>query len=208
MAEMKAYGAVVLAAGLSRRLPGEDKLLKTYRGRPLLAHALETVAGLGLGDTVVVTGSAAVRISELARPWRLRCVRNDDAAAGMGGSIAAGVRALHGGLAGIFIVLGDMPEVMPEDYARLATAHKQRPERICVPVWEGRRGHPVLFGADHLSALAALAGDVGARGILREAADVLRVPAASAGVLVDLDTEADFAAPALDGPPEPGRTAD
>ncbi len=205
---MKAYGAVVLAAGFSRRLPGEDKLLKLYRGRPLLAHALATVAGLGLGDTVLVTGGAAARISELARPWRLRCVRNDDAAAGMGGSIAAGVKALREGLAGVFIVLGDMPEVMPEDYARLATAHEQRPERICVPVWEGRRGHPVLFGGDHRGALAALTGDVGARSILREAVDLLGVPAASAGVLVDLDTEEDFAAPAPGGPPEPDRASD
>lgn len=208
MADLGSYGAVVLAAGFSRRLPGEDKLLKLYRGQPLLAHALATVAEVGLGDAVVVTGGAGERIAELAGPWRLRCVRNDDAAAGMGSSIAAGVRAVRDGLAGVFVVLGDMPEVTPEDYRRLAAAHEAQPARICVPVWEGRRGHPVLFGADHRGALAALTGDVGARGILREAADVLGVPAASAGVLVDLDTEEDFAAPAPGGPPEPGRASD
>jgi molybdenum cofactor cytidylyltransferase len=199
---MQAYGAVVLAAGFSRRLSGENKLLKPYNGQPLLAHALTTVAGLGLGDAVVVTGHEADRIADLARGAGLHCIRNDDAAAGMGSSIAAGVRALRDGLAGVFVVLGDMPAVTPEDYRRLAAAHDAQPARICVPVWDGRRGQPVLFGADHRGALAALTGDVGARGILREAADVIRVPAASAGVLVDLDTKADFAAPKADGPPE------
>jgi len=196
---MQAYGAVILAAGFSRRLPGEDKLLKAYRGRPLLAHTLETAAGLGLGDAVVVTGDAGARIGQLARPWRLRCVRNDDAASGMGGSIAAGVTALREGLAGVFVVLGDMPEVTREDYARLAAAHEQRGARICVPVWEGRGGHPVLFGADHRGALAALTGDVGARGVLRQAGDVVSVCVASAGVLMDLDTHADFAHPTAEG---------
>ncbi len=196
---MQSYGAVILAAGFSRRLPGEDKLLKTYRGRALLAHVLETVAGLGLGDAVIVTGDAGERIGQLARPWRLRRVTNDDAAAGMGGSIAAGVCALPEGLAGIFVALGDMPEVAPEDYARLAAAHEQRPERICVPVWEGRRGHPVLFGADHRDALAALSGDAGARSVLQRAGEVVSVRAVSAGVLIDLDTHADFTDPTRDG---------
>ena len=208
MADPSPYGAVVLAAGFSRRLPGANKLLKTYHGRPLLAHTLGTVAGLGLADAVVVGGHDGEQIAGLAEQAGLRCIRNDDAASGMGSSIAAGVRALRQELAGVFIVLGDMPEVTPQDYARLAAAHDAQPTRICVPVWEGRRGHPVLFGADHRAALAALKGDVGARSILREAADVLSVPAASAGVLVDLDTEEDFATPAPDGPPEPGRTSD
>ncbi len=202
MADLTEYGAVVLAAGFSRRLPGENKLLKPYQGQPLVGHALGTVAGLGLGDAVVISGCESERIAGLAGPAGLRCVRNEKAASGMGNSIAAGVGALREGLAGIFIVLGDMPAVSPDDYARLAAAHDAHRARICVPVWKGRRGHPVLFGADHRRALAALTGDVGARGILREAADVITVPAASAGALLDLDTEADFDAPEPDGPPE------
>lgn len=202
---MQTYGAIVLAAGFSRRLPGENKLLKDYRGRPLLAHALDTVAALGLGDAVVVTGDEGHAVADLARRAGLRGVHNDAASGGMGHSIAAGVRALSDGLGGVFVVLGDMPEVTADDYARLAAAHAGRPARVCVPVWDGRRGHPVLFGADHRGALAALTGDRGARRILRAASDLVSVPAASAGVLVDLDTSADFAAPAPDGPPEAPR---
>lgn len=188
------YGAVVLAAGFSRRLPGENKLLKPWRGQPLLMHALGTVATLGLGDAVVVTGPDTAGIGAIAGRAGLRTVHNPDAGEGMGASIAAGVRALLPGSAGIFIVLGDMPAVSVNDYHTLAAAHQALPARICVPAWEGRRGHPVLFGADYRDALAGLSGDTGARNILaHHDAQVLAVPAASPGVLADLDTAEDFA---------------
>ncbi len=124
---MEAHGALILAAGLSRRLPGENKLLKPYRGQPLLAYALASTAALGLADAVVVTGCDAPRVAALAERTGLRAVHNPDAAAGMGASIAAGVRALRPGLAGIFIALGDMPHVTAADYRALATAHEQHP---------------------------------------------------------------------------------
>ncbi|MFP4538043.1 MAG: NTP transferase domain-containing protein, partial [Dichotomicrobium sp.] len=192
--DLKRYGAIVLAAGLSRRLPGENKLLKTYRGAPLVAHALTTVASLGLGNTVVVTGQDAQDVAALASAAGLRCIHNPAASEGMGASLSAGAHAMSEAVAGVFIVLGDMPHITAEDYARLAAAHEAQPARICVPVRDGRRGHPVLFGRDYLAELAALAGDVGARGILRgHAARVVSVPAPSPGVLSDIDTAADFA---------------
>ena len=191
---MERYGAVILAAGFSRRLPGENKLLKNYGSRPLLAHALAAAQALGLADAVVVTRPDMPAVEEIAMNAGLRCVENPDAAEGMGASIAAGVRVVRPGLAGIFVALGDMPHVTAEDYRALATAHEQQSARICVPVWDGRRGHPVLFGADYRGALAGLSGDTGARAVLADhAARVVAVPAASPGVLADLDTAEDFA---------------
>lgn len=202
MAELKRYGAVLLAAGFSRRLPGENKLLRAYRGEPLLGHALRGLASLGLGDIAVVTGDDE-RLVALAGQAGLRSYRNPRAAEGMGASISAGIAALRPELAGVFIVLGDMPKVTAEDFACLALAHGSLPERICVPVWQGRRGHPVLFGGDYRSELAALTGDTGAREILeRHTKDVVEVPAVSQGVLLDLDTAADFAAPWTETPPQ------
>jgi len=191
---MSRYGAIILAAGFSRRLPGENKLLKAYKGKPLLWHALETVASLRLRDAVVVAGENAGAIAAQAERAGLRHVRNDDAAAGMGASISVGASAIADGLAGIFVVLGDMPAITAEDFRRLCDAHQGRTARICVPVWDGQRGHPVLFGVDYRGELAALTGDTGARDLLkRHAHEMVAVPAASARVLLDIDTAADFA---------------
>jgi len=187
------YAAVVLAAGRSRRMRGENKLLKDYRGRPLLAHALATVQQLGLGDVVLVVGHDAGRVIALGCGMGVRFVETEDAVAGMGHSIASGVMTLPEGLAGIFIVLGDMPDIAVTDYQRLAEAHAAKPDRICVPVWAERRGHPVLFGADYSEALTRLSGDTGARALLRSHSDeVVSVAASSRGVVLDFDTPADF----------------
>ncbi len=60
------FGAIILAAGLSTRMGGPNKLLQPYRGKPLLTYALETAASLMRGDggallkdCVVVTGRDA-----------------------------------------------------------------------------------------------------------------------------------------------------
>ncbi len=186
-------GAVVLAAGASRRLPGANKLLMDYRGRPLLAHALDAVRTLGLAEVMVVSGHDPEPVEALAASFGLASVRAAGAQPGMGLSIATGIRALGRELVRAFIVLGDMPDITPDEYARLANAHAADPRRICVPVFANKRGHPVLFGADFFDELAAMTGDRGAREVLmRHERSVIEVPAGSPAIMRDIDTAADF----------------
>lgn len=188
---LAAFGAVVLAAGQSSRMGGPNKLLTPYEEQPLAHHAFARIAGLGLGDAVCVTGRDAEAIGGLATSLNLRCVHNPGFAAGMGTSIAIGVRALRSDLSGIFIVLGDMPRLTAADFASLAAAMAEG--GISVPVFHGRRGHPVLFAASYRPDLEKLAGDNGAKAILREHGDrVIEVPVANSGVLFDCDTLEDF----------------
>ncbi len=188
------FGAVILAAGQSSRMGGPNKLLEPYRDKPLVCHALECVAGLGLGDAVCVTGRDREQVEALARRAAVRFVHNRDFASGMGASIAAAARALKPGLDGIFIVLGDMPEVKRDDFQRLAGVWREG--RIAVPVHGGRRGHPVLFSGPYRAALEALRGDEGARSILRAyAAQVTEAAVDHPGVLFDCDTPQDFPPP-------------
>jgi CTP:molybdopterin cytidylyltransferase MocA len=187
------FGAIVLAAGLSRRMGGPNKLLQPYRGQPLLAHALESAAKAGLASRVVVTGRDPAEIEALAALYGFRCVHNARFAEGLGASIAAGASAADASLAGVFIALGDMPEVLADDYRLLASrfAHGA----IAAPVYKGARGHPVLFCASYLDELSALRGEEGARSILkRRAARFIEVETDNRGVLRDFDTPDDFKA--------------
>lgn len=189
------FSAVVLAAGFSRRMGGENKLLKPLDGRPLIAHPLETVAGLGLGQLVIVLGESAAAIAPLL-PAGATVIRNERAADGMGASLAAGAAALRTSSTGAFVVLADMPFVARADYEAIAAAFRAEQARaICVPTHQRRRGHPVLFPACHFAALAACDGDTGARHLLADPAIPLReVADCSAGVLADFDDPASFAA--------------
>ena len=181
----------MLAAGLSRRMGGPNKLLQPYRGKPLLAHALRVAEEIEFADRIAVTGRDCAETEALAASFGFRCVFNPRFAEGLGTSIAAGVRALHPEAEGAFIALGDMPKIGPEVYRALAETFTQG--LIVAPLHNGARGHPVLFCKSYIAQLSALSGDEGARSIVhRHALCVAEVETANPGVLHDVDTREDF----------------
>jgi molybdenum cofactor cytidylyltransferase len=185
------FGVIMLAAGLSRRMAGPNKLLRPYRGEPLLNHALRTAAEAGLADRVAITGRDRAEVGALAASFGFRCVHNARFADGLGASIAAGARAVDPSLAGLFLALGDMPEVRANDYRLLASRFERG--AIAAPIHRGGRGHPVLFCASYLPELSALTGDNGARALLwRHSPSVIGVETANCGVVRDVDTPEDL----------------
>lgn len=196
---VKELEAVVLAAGRGVRFGG-DKLLAPLNGWPLVASALRTVFLSPVRRAFVVVGpdrslrtAVETTAARLAAAERLVLVAIDDPFEGMGASLAAGARALPDDAAGAFVFLGDMPLVDPSTPARLALA-LNAPEDVIAPTFQGRRGHPVLFGADWFPALRALSGDEGARALLDKAdARLARVPVEDPGIHLDVDRPEDLA---------------
>jgi molybdenum cofactor cytidylyltransferase len=106
-------------------------------------------------------------------------------------SFQAGIRALGPGLTAAFLFLVDHPLVEPSTIEALAA--QAAPDRIVLPTFEGRRGHPVLFGSDVLAEILALPPSQGANVVVRrDTRRIVEVPVADAGVLVDIDTPEDF----------------
>ncbi|HMM75608.1 MAG TPA: nucleotidyltransferase family protein [Gammaproteobacteria bacterium] len=191
---MKRVAAIVAAAGYGRRYGAERKLAAILAGRPVLAWTLDALRELPLAQRVLVVAPGDETAAALARSAEASLAVNRDPAQGLGASIACGVRALSPDVDGVLIVLGDMPRVRPASIAVLL----ERLETLCdgavvAPLHRGRRGHPVLFGAAHLPALAALTGDEGARAVLA-GAQLTSVDVDDPGVLLDIDTPADLAA--------------
>jgi molybdenum cofactor cytidylyltransferase len=187
----------MLAAGLSQRMGGPNKLLLPYQGKPLLAHALKITEEIELRDRIAVTGRDSAKTEALAVSFGFRCVFNPRFAEGLGTSIAAGARALHPEAEGVFIALGDMPEFGPDVCRALADTFTQG--SIVAPLYNGARGHPVLFCKSFFAELSALSGDEGARSIVRRHAScVAEIETTNPGVLLDVDTREDFARIRLD----------
>jgi molybdenum cofactor cytidylyltransferase len=186
--------AIVLAAGSSRRFGSANKLLERVAGEPLVAHAVDALLGASAAPVVVVTGHDADAVQSALGDRAVRFVHNPQYDRGMGCSLAVGARAVADELDGLLIALGDMPAIRAEHARALLNAFDpQRVDAICVPVFEGSRGHPVLFGAGHLAALRTLEGDHGARSILEAHPDaVFEVPVHDVGVLRDVDYPADL----------------
>jgi molybdenum cofactor cytidylyltransferase len=199
-----AIAGIVLAAGLGTRMGLQNKLLVNVGGRPLIAAAVEGAVASGLAPVVVVVGHLSDAVRAALRGSPVTIVENTNYQDGLSASIRSGVTALPPGLDGVVIMLGDMPQVRPSHIHSLVSAFEvEGRAAICVPTYAGRRGNPVLWGADYLPDLLRLTGDAGGRTLLaRYAARVREVEMPDNGVLIDVDRPNDLAA--LIGEPMPG----
>jgi len=189
-------GAVVLAAGLSRRMGRSNKLARDVAGVPMIGRVVDAVLASDVAEVVVVTGHQPDAVRCALAACDVRFVHNADYRRGMGGSIAVGVCALSADVDAVLICLGDMPHVRARHIDPMLRAFDASPgHTICAPVYASRRGHPVLFGARHFAELRALSGDSGAHRILEaHAAAICEVVVNDAGVTRDVDTPEELVA--------------
>ena len=189
----------MLAAGRGSRFGG-GKLLAPYRGGLVLEGALAAALAapvmrvtLTVGcDGPAVTAAAKAYAERSGQADRLRVVGADDWADGMAASLKRGVAALAPETQGAFIFLGDMPRIPASIAPRLAEA-LGGPVAAAIPMFDGRRGHPVLLGAELFPAIAGLSGDEGARPIIKRLGQPqAEVEADDDGVLFDVDAPEDL----------------
>ncbi|MBM3555762.1 MAG: 4-diphosphocytidyl-2C-methyl-D-erythritol kinase, partial [Alphaproteobacteria bacterium] len=188
--------ALVLAAGRSSRMGGPNKMLEVIDGKPMVAAVLDGVLASQARPVVMVTGHMADAVGAAIGARPVTIVRNPDFAHGLSTSLRAGLDALPGDIDGVLVCLGDMPMAGPAVLDRLIAAFAPQEGRaICVPTHDGKRGNPVLWAARFIPEMRRLVGDVGARHLIGEHADlVAEVAMESAGVLIDLDTPESLAA--------------
>ncbi|NNE48433.1 MAG: nucleotidyltransferase family protein [Rhodothermales bacterium] len=176
---------IVLAAGWSSRTGASNKLFFPIG----TSTVLETVVSKALSsgaETIVVTGHESERVATLLSPYDVRVVQNNRFETGMASSIVCGVR--HAIESDSYLIWpGDMPLIRPETVQ--VVRDRATDGKVVVPSFEGRRGHPVLFANAFRNDLLSLTGDVGARAILHDRAQVVdEIPVSDAGILFDVDT--------------------
>ncbi len=165
-------GGVILAAGQSRRMGAQNKLLAEIDGVPIIRRTAQAMLDGGLNDLVIVTGHEHRLVAAALDDLHVTCIYNDYYQSGQASSVVCGVRHHQkGSHAAVLIALGDMPLVRPELIAALLRDHSSLPDatdRITLPVFDGRRGNPVIWGRGFFDELVALTGDAGGRIIFAE----------------------------------------
>ncbi|MGH6961868.1 MAG: NTP transferase domain-containing protein, partial [Dongiaceae bacterium] len=182
--------AIVLAAGRSSRMGAANKLLTDVDGAPMVRRAVEAATASHARPVIVVTGNEQGKVQAALRGCKATFVHNPRFAEGMSTSLQAGLAALPANVDGALVCLGDMPLVTATAIDRLIGAFNPIEGRaICVPTWNGKRGNPVLWDRRFFSEIAGLAGDVGAKHLIGEHADlVAEVAMPDDAVLTDIDT--------------------
>ncbi len=194
------FSAVILAAGLSERMGGSNKLLLPLGEDTVLSQTLKRVLASDIRELVLVTGyesgavEGEIRRTLSAAPGedrRFSLVHNPAFREGQGGSVAIGTRQLSPDSRASFYIPGDQPFLSPALLRHLM--EESAAGKILIPVRSGKRSSPVLFDRAFYPALSELTGDLGGRQVisLHEEA-VLEIADQDLDGGFDLDTPEDY----------------
>jgi molybdenum cofactor cytidylyltransferase len=180
---------LVMAAGRSSRM-GANKLLMDDDGKPIVARVVEQALAADLAEVIVVTGHQEAEMRAALAGHKVRFVSCPDYADGMSASLRSGLKALPADIDAALVLLGDMPRVGTALLRRMIAAFNPTEGRaIIVPSFQGKRGNPVLWDRRFFGEMTELAGDVGARHLIGEHAElVTEIAAEDGGIFLDIDT--------------------
>ncbi|MDC0395097.1 NTP transferase domain-containing protein, partial [Alphaproteobacteria bacterium] len=161
---------VLLAAGSSRRMGDENKLLlKLADGTPMVAWIAKTYLKSDINKLVVVTGFQQKEVRQALLGLDVQFVDNNQYLTGQASSVSRGIESLSEQTDSVLIALADMPFITPELINRLIKSHQSLPKpdiRITLPILNGRRANPVIWGRAFFDELQSISGDQGGRQIL------------------------------------------
>lgn len=193
MSPLSQVTGIVLAAGKSSRM-GRTKQLLPFRGQTVLECVVDNALASRLQRVIVVLGYQADVVGPLLKGRDVTVVFNPLYESGQSSSLNAGLRAVTEEAEGVLFLLGDQPLVTPQTINRILNAYKASPATpIVLPVYEGKRGNPVLFSRATFPRLETLNEDHGARPLFEEyAGHIVTVPVADSSIHFDVDTEEDY----------------
>jgi molybdenum cofactor cytidylyltransferase len=168
-----------------------SKQLLLLGNKPVLRHCADTLASTGVQElVVVVSGTGQAACCEALWGAKVRIVVNEQQDSQMADSVRTGLRAVDDTCSGVLICLADHPLVSRATYQAVINAHQRSPEKIIVPAFKGKRGHPGLFPFSVISDIFFLPT---LRDVVREDNErVLVVDVPDEGVVLDMDTGDDY----------------
>jgi molybdenum cofactor cytidylyltransferase len=179
--------AVILSGGSSERM-GSPKALVPFQGKTFLEHLLEITKHRSIGVRRVVLGAHAEPIAKEVHLAADEIVINEDWEAGQLSSIQAALRSLPEGTEGMLLCLIDHPLVTENLVAELIEKFQASHSPIVLPVYEGRRGHPVIFSAAVYDELLNAPTDKGARAVVwAHRGKVVELPTHEEGCVLNLN---------------------
>jgi molybdenum cofactor cytidylyltransferase len=169
---------------------GISKLLLPLGDRPVIRHCYDAIAAADIRQVIVVIGVNSNGIPEALHGTPATIVRITVPDSQMADSVRTGLGAIDDRCSGVLVCLSDHPLIEIGTYKAIINAHREAPDRIVIPVYGGRRGHPTLFPPQAVQEIAsgATLRDV----ISKDASRLTLLDVADEGVVLDMDTDDDY----------------
>jgi|TARA_B110000438_G_scaffold225676_1_gene219776 molybdenum cofactor cytidylyltransferase len=194
--------AILLAAGQSLRMNGENKLVREVDGIPLIKYAVKNILASMVDEIIVVVGHDEDLIKNVIGEHRkIKFVYNEDFKKDISTSIKIGLNHISKKSEAFFISLGDMPNVNQNIYnklikSRLKYNSKLKPQHkkeIVIPSFEGKNGNPILFSKFMKNKIMLVTSVLDTSEIIKlNKEKILNVPFDNDGIFLDFNTLDNF----------------
>jgi molybdenum cofactor cytidylyltransferase len=189
---MTGLWAIILAAGESKRM-GFPKMLLNFNGHTMLENVILNVTGSEIKNVMVVLGAESEHLTDLVKKFPVCCCFNENYKEGMLSSVKCGLRNLPSETETVMVFQGDQPFITPSVINMIIEEYRYSEKGIVIPLYKGKRGHPILIGKKHLDKIELLDNNQGLRSLAYKVSyDVLEVETDDRGILRDFDTYDDY----------------
>ncbi len=186
--------AILLAAGQSQRMGGDNKLIKKYNKKYLINHILDALIKSKVKKIIVVLGFQTSKVKKIiVEDKKISFVYNKNYKSGMASSIKTGLKRISKKNIGFLIIHADMPQISRKIINKLYEAIKSKDKEIFVPTYKRKLGNPVGFKYSMLKTLKKIKGDKGAKKIIkRNKKKLYLIRVNSKSIFNNLNTPRDF----------------
>ena len=186
--------AILLAAGQSKRLKGENKLVKIYRNKPLVNHILNSLHKSKVNKVIIVLGYQHKKLKKIIKKNRKNIfILNKDYKKGMASSIKTGLKKVFKKDKGFIIVQSDMPFIKTSDVNKIYNSIKIKKFLVYALKFKNKMGNPVGFDISLAKKFNNIKGEFGAKFMVKRLKNKTKfLKTSSVKVFKDFDISSDF----------------
>ena len=186
--------AILLAAGRSKRLKSENKLIKIYKKKSLINYSLKTLHRSKVNKVIVVLGYQKNEIKKIIKKNKKNIfVFNKEYKKGMASSIKVGLKKVTKKDKGFIIVQSDMPFIKSSDVNKICNSIKSEKYLVHALRYKNRVGNPIGFDVSIMQKFKRIKGDVGAKFMVKRLKNETKfIKINSLKSLKDFDKVSDF----------------
>jgi len=160
--------AILLAAGQSKRIPKENKLVKKFKGKPLINHILKSLIKSKVQKIIIVLGYKHNKIKKIIlKSKKISFIINKNYKDGMSSSIKTGLKSINKKNKGFMIVQSDMPYITSLHINKIYNSLLKKDNLLHVLKYKNRIGNPIGFNISAINRFKKIKKDAGAKHIVK-----------------------------------------
>ena len=156
--------AILLAAGQSKRMKSENKLIKLYKNKPLINYSLNVLTKSKVNKIIIVLGHQHKELKKIIKKnKKIIFTYNKNYKKGMASSIKIGLKKISKNDKGFIVAQSDMPFVKQSDINKICRSINSKKFLIHALKYKNRVGNPIGFDSSLIKKFKNIKGQFGAK---------------------------------------------